>query len=67
MKILKLSKLMIDLNVIAAVEDLVMGDGRLTTVIHQNTGAGAFQLYSDNPKYEEDKAKLMTALVDNRE
>lgn len=67
MKILRLSKLTIDLKIIVAVEeDLMMGDGRLTTVIHHTNGL-PFQLYSDNPNYKNDKAKLMTALVDNQE
>lgn len=70
MKILRLSKLTIDLNIIVAVEeDLEMADGRKTTVIYHNipNSGTPFQLYSDNPDYAKDKAKLMTALVDNRE
>jgi hypothetical protein len=70
MKLLQLSRLTIDLNIIVAVEeDKDMVDGRKTTLIYHNlpnTGM-PFQLYSDNPNYEKDKAKLMTALVNNRE
>jgi hypothetical protein len=70
MKILHLSKLIIDINIIVAIEeDLDMSDGRKTTVIHHNlpNTEMPFQLYSDNLDYEKDKVKLITALVDNRE
>lgn len=64
MKFLYLSRLTIKFHAIVAVEwDLSMADGCKTTVIHHNiSGLPAFQLYSDDSKYEEDKARLMSAL-----
>lgn len=61
MKLLHLSKIKIDVQKIAAIEpDLLMADGRRTTVIYI-PGLSVFQLYSDDPNYEEDKAKLLAA------
>ena len=66
MKFLELSRLTIEFQTIFAVEwDLSMHDGRKTTVIYSNLpGVSPFQIYSDNPKYEDDKALLMTALAE---
>lgn len=64
MKFLQLSRLTIEFQTIVAVQwDLSLPDGRKTTVIYHNIpGVSPFQLYSDKPKYDEDKCLLMTAL-----
>lgn len=64
MKFLYLSQLTIKVHTIVAVEwDLPMADGCKTTVVHHNiSGLPAFQLYSDDSKYEEDKVQLISAL-----
>ena len=68
MKFLHLSQLSMDSEAIVAVRwDLLMTNGCRTTVIyHDIPRLSVVQLYSDNPKYEEDKAKLMTALSDEQ-
>ena len=64
MKFLQLSRLTIEFQTIFAVDwDLYLPDNRRTTVIYHNIpGVSPLQLYSDNPKYEEDIVQLMIAL-----